>query len=556
VVKALAPLTLAVVLAAPFDSIEAITRLNSAHGVQPAAPRPRAPKLVVLISVDQMRGDYVDRYGHQWSKGLKRLITEGAWFRQADYPYYTTVTCPGHASISTGTVPAVHGMVENQWLDRANNRLTSCTTDAAEQLITYGVPVTGAGHSARRLMSTTLADELRLQGAVPPRVVSVSLKARSAITLGGHQPDAVIWLDEADGEWVTSTAFAKTPVTYFADYIAAHPLTAEMGRTWDRSLPIDRYVGEYSSANRRRYALVTSEFPHVVKGKGDEVRGAFTDAWESSPYSDAYLAALSTAALDALKLGRGRGTDMLAISFSALDKTGHDFGPDSHEVQDVLIHVDAQIGALLDKLDRDVGKGNYVVALSSDHGVAPVPERMRAQGFDAGRVNTAAIGRAVDEILLRELGPGTYRTRVQYNDIYFDNGVYDRLAQNPQAMRAVLDVIRNADGIESVHRKEELSRVDPLTRPLALSYYEGRSGDLKIMTRPYWIASASTSTHGTGRRYDTRVPVLLFGYGIKQGEYLEPASPIDVAPTLALLTGVTLPNPAGRVLTEAIMTPR
>jgi predicted AlkP superfamily pyrophosphatase or phosphodiesterase len=546
VLRSIGPLTVALLLAAPTVF------------TQPSQPTAwlRTPKLVVLISIDQMRGDYVDHYGHQWSKGLKRLITEGAWFRQADYPYYTTVTCPGHASISTGTVPAFHGMVENQWLDRSTGRLTSCTTDESEKLITYGNPVSGGGHSARRLMITTLADELRLQLPAPPRVVSISLKARSAITLGGHKPDAVIWLDEADGEWVTSTAFSKAPVRYFAEYIAAHPLRAEMGRTWDRSLPIERYVGEYSSENRRRIALVTNEFPHIVKGKGDEVRGAFTDAWESSPYSDAYLARLAHAATDALKLGRGRGTDMLAISFSALDKTGHDFGPDSHEVQDVLIHLDAEIGVLLDKLDRDVGKGNYLVALSSDHGVAPVPERMKAQGFDAGRVNTAAIGRAIDEILQRELGPGTYRTRVQYNDIYFDNGVYDRLTQNAGAMSAVLDVIRRADGIERVHRKEELSRVEPLTRAMAWSYYEGRSGDMKIVTRPYWIASASTATHGTGRRYDSRVPVVLFGFGIKRGEYLEPASPIDIAPTLALLTGVTLPSPMGRVLTEALTTPR
>jgi arylsulfatase A-like enzyme len=225
-------------------------------------------------------------------------------------------------------------------------------------------------------------------------------------------------------------------------------------------------------------------------------------------------------------------------------------------VQDALIHVDAHVGALLDKLDRDVGKGNYVVALSSDHGVAPVPERVKAKGFDAGRINTAGIGRAVDEVLQRELGPGTYRTRVQYTQVYFDNGVYERLSQNPRAMAAVIETIRTSDGVASVHRKEELSRLDPLTRPLALSYYEGRNGDMKITTRPYWIASPSTATHGTGHRYDTRVPVMLFGYGIKKGEYIEPVSPIDIAPTLAFLAGVTLPDPMGRVLTEALTTPR
>jgi predicted AlkP superfamily pyrophosphatase or phosphodiesterase len=534
----------------------AMLAMTAPFAAQTVTPPVRAPKLIVLLSIDQMRGDYIDRYGHQWSKGLKRLVTEGAWFRQADYPYYNNVTCAGHASISTGTVPAVHGMVLNQWWERNNSRLSSCTDDETQQLVTYGVPVKGVGHSAKQLVTTTLADELRLQAAAAPRVVSISLKARSAITLGGHKPDAVIWLDEADGEWVTSTAFASAPAKFFADYIARHPLRGEMGRRWDRSLRPEQYVGEYSAQNRRTTALASREFPHTVKGTGAEVDGAFTDAWESSPYSDEYLAALANTAIDALKLGRGPATDFLAISFSALDKVGHDFGPDSHEVQDVLAHLDARIGALLDKLDREVGKGNYVVGLSSDHGVSPVPERIKAQGFDAGRIGTVAIGRTIDEVLARELGGGPYRTRVIYNDIYFNEGVYLRLKENAKAMEAVLDVIRKTEGVWRVYRKEELSAIDPFTRPSALSHYEGRSGDVKMLGRAYWITSSSTTTHGTGHRYDTRVPVLLFGYGIKQGEYLQPAAPIDLAPTIAFLTGITLPSSTGRVLSEALTTPR
>jgi predicted AlkP superfamily pyrophosphatase or phosphodiesterase len=528
-----------------------LTSPFSAQTLQPAS-RSRAPKLIVLISIDQMRGDYIDKFQHQWSKGLKRLITEGAWFRQADYPYYNNVTCAGHASISTGTVPAVHGMVLNQWWERDNSRLVSCTDDESHKLITYGIPVSGVGHSARQLLSTTLADELRLQGSAAPRVVSISLKARSAISLGGHKPDAVIWLDEADGEWVTSTGFASAPATFFADYITKHPLRSEMGRRWERSLPLDRYVGQYSSQDRRRIALVSTEFPHTVKGTGAEVGGAFTDAWESSPFSDEYLAALATTAIDALKLGRGPATDFLAVGFSALDKVGHDFGPDSHEVQDVLVHLDTRIGALLDKLDREVGKGNYVVGLSSDHGVSPVPERVKAQGFDAGRISTVAMGRTIDEVLARELGGGPYRTRVIYNDVYFNDGVYLKLTQNAKAMEAVLSAIRKIEGIWRVYRKEELTAADPFTRPSALSHYEGRSGDIKVLARAYWIYSSSTTTHGTGHGYDTRVPVILFGTGIKAGEYLQPSSPIDIVPTIALLSGITLPDAMGRVLTEAL----
>lgn len=517
----------------------------------PAAQAVR-PKLVVMISIDQMRADYIDRYQHQWSKGLKRLVTEGAWFRQADYPYYNTVTCAGHASMSTGTVPAIHGMVLNQWWARNNSRLVSCTEDERERLITYGMPVKGAGHSARNLMSPALADELRIQGAAAPRVVSISLKARSAITLGGHRPDAVIWLDEEDGEWVTSSAFASAPAGFFASYIAAHPLRGEMGRRWDRLLPLDRYVGEYSTERRQRIALVTQGFPHTVQGTGKEVGGAFTDAWESSPFSDAYLGALAGAALDALKLGRGAGTDYLGISFSALDKVGHDFGPDAHETQDVLIRLDALIGALLDRLDRDVGAGRYVVGVTSDHGVAPVPERVQALGLAAGRISTVAVGRAIDEVLARELGGGPYRTRVIYNDIYFNDGVYAMLAANPAAMAAVLARVRNIEGVWRVYRKEELSVADPMTRAAALSHYDGRSGDLKMLGRAYWITSSSTTTHGTGHRYDTHVPVLLFGQGIRAGHYLQPASPLDLAPTLAFLTGVTLADATGRVLSEAL----
>jgi predicted AlkP superfamily pyrophosphatase or phosphodiesterase len=523
----------------------------AAQTVQP--PARRAPKLIVLISIDQMRGDYIDKFQHQWSKGLKRLITEGAWFRQADYPYYNNVTCAGHASISTGTVPAIHGMVLNQWWERNNSRLVSCTDDESHKLITYGIPVSGIGHSARQLLSTTLADELRLQGAAAPRVVGISLKARSAISLAGHKPDAVIWLDEADGEWVTSTAFTKGPTPFFGNYIASHPLRSEMGRRWERTLPIDRYVGDYSSQDRRRIALVTNEFPHTVKGTGAEVGGAFTDAWESSPFSDQYLAALANTAIDAMKLGRGPGTDFLAVGFSALDKVGHDFGPDSHEVQDVLIHIDARLGVLLDKLDRDVGKGNYVIGLSSDHGVSPVPERVKAQGFDAGRISTAAMGRTIDDVLARELGGGPYRTRVIYNDIYFNDGVYLQLTQNHKAMDAVLSALRKIEGVWRVYRKEELTAADPFTRPSALSHYEGRSGDIKVLARAYWIYSTSTTTHGTGHGYDTRVPVLLYGHGIKPGEYLQPAAPIDLAPTLAFLSGITLPDAVGRVLTEALL---
>lgn len=539
--------------AALLAALLVLSQVPQAETQRPATPAAERPKLVVLISVDQMRGDYIDRFGHQWTKGLHRLVTEGAWFRQADYPYYTTVTCTGHASIGTGTVPALHGMVANTWADRNNSRTVSCTDDEKAKLISYGQPTAAVGHSAANLMATTLADELRTQSWPPPRVVGISLKARSAIMLTGHRPDAVIWMDERDGEWVTSTALAKTTEPSFAAYLAKNPSREQLGRPWNLTLLRERYLFEYSKELRRRTPHISTEFPHVAKGRGDEVGGAITDAWEASPFSDAYLNGLAFAAIDGMKLGKGPGTDFIGIGYSALDLTGHSYGPTSWEVQDVLIQLDVQIGLLLDKLDRDVGQGQYVIGLSADHGVAPVPERMRAEGFDAGRVDNAGLGKQLDGVLAKTLGPAAYRTRVLGNDVYLNDGVYDKLKQHPAAMDAVLATIRTTDGVWRVYRKEELSPSDPLTRQLFLSHYEGRSGDIKMATRPYWITSVSTTTHGTGHRYDTHVPVVLFGFGIRKGEYPEPAAPIDLAPTLAYLTGVTLPNAMGRVLTEGLL---
>ena len=526
--------------------------VGAAPLAQQAPVAPPKPKLVVLLSVDQMRGDYVDRFRKQWTKGLQRLITEGAWFRQAEFPYYNTVTCAGHTSISTGTVPAVHGMVLNQWWVQNNTRQVDCTDDDDVKLISFGKPVTSRGNSASHIMTTTLSDELRLQLSPAPRVVSISLKARSAIGLGGHRPDVVIWNDEPTGEWVTSTAFAKEAAPFLVDYVAKHPISADIGRVWDRSLPRDQYLYDGSTVGRKKTDLPTSTFPHIVKN-APEATGPFTDAWESSPFSDAYLNALALTAIDAMKLGRGPGTDYLSISYSGLDKVGHDFGPESHEVQDLLVHLDAEIGKLLDKLDKDVGRGNYVLGLTADHGVAPVPEWIKEQGFDAGRIDTAALGRSVDAVLVRELGGGPYRTRVIYNDVYFNDGVYAQLLERRSAMNAVLDAIRTTPGVWRAYRKEDLLTTDPMTRAPALSHYDGRSGDIKVLGRAYWITSTDTTTHGTGHRYDTHVPLVLFGQGIKTGEYLDPVAPIDLAPTLAFLSGVTLPDAMGHVLSQALL---
>src|SRR5262245_31727343 len=421
--------------------------------------RQNGPKLLVILVVDQMRGDYVDKYRQQWSAGLKRLVEEGAWFRQADYPYFNTVTCPGHASISTGTIPAVHGMILNAWWDRDANKSVACTDDPKEHIISYGPPVDSVGQSARRLLAPALADELRLQHGPATRVVSISLKARSAINLGGHKPDVVTWLDDS-GTFVTSTAFAKAPVPFVNRYIRSHPVDNELGRVWDRLLPRERYIYDDSPLGRHDPAIGTTTFPHTVGKKGGHMDEDVAAAWEASPFSDAYLAALAIDAITQMKLGRGEGVDYLGVSFSALDKVGHDFGPDSHAVQEVLVRLDREIGTLLTTLDREVGRDNYTLALSADHGVSPVVERITEQGFDAGRVPVTQLADAIDKSLQPILGPGKYVAKVVHTDIYFLPGVYDRLKQTPDAMTAAIETIRNTPGVWRVYRGEALADGD------------------------------------------------------------------------------------------------
>lgn len=516
----------------------------------------RTPKAMVLIVVDQFRADYIDRYSHQWSHGLHRLVTEGAWFRQAYYPYFNTVTCPGHASISTGAVPALHGLVLNNWWDRGTGRVVTCTEDDHYRAVSYGRAVVAAGESTALLQLPTLADELRAQLSPAGHTIAFSLKPRSAVTLGGRRPDAVVWLDDT-GSWTTSSAFTATPLPAVADFLRRNPADASFGATWDRALPRDTYLYEDPAMSRRpAKGGMTPSFPHVVKGTGTQPDQMFYDQWQSSPFADEYLVKMALSVAESTGYATLPGPNLIAIGFSSLDKVGHDYGPTSHEVQDILIRLDRTIGDLFAGLDRVVGAGQYTVALTADHGVAPVPERSLEQGLDAGRVRAETIVTAAEESLARTLGAGRHVTTFVHNYLYLEPGVYDKLQANPAAMRAVVSDLTRVPGVLRAYSRDDLENDrfvgDTLGHQAALSYFAGRSGDLMVVWKPYWIESASTTTHGSGYQYDTHVPVLFWGKGIAAGERLELAAPTDVAPTLAFLAGVTLPRASGRVLTEAL----
>jgi predicted AlkP superfamily pyrophosphatase or phosphodiesterase len=524
-----------------------------------ASPRltaePVRPKLVVLVVVDQMRADYVDHFKGNWTRGLKRLVRQGAWFRRAAYPYLTTVTCAGHATISTGALPASHGIFQNAWWDREHAGLVTCTEDPNAHDIGYSAAVTG-GDSGVMLTMPTLSDVLRTQREA--RVVTLALKPRSAIMPAGHGGDAVTWLTDAGDTWVTSSAFAEGPVPAVKAFIDANPMEADFGKTWTRKLPERRYQGPDDGDGELPPKGWERMFPHELKGSTGVPDIDYRIQWQRSPFADAYVGRFAAALVESLALGRHGTTDLLSVSFSSPDMVGHGFGPASHEIQDMYLRLDETIGTLFDRLDDLVGRNQYVVALTSDHGVTALPEQMKKAGRDAGRLDAAAIVTAIESQARAALGGGPYVARGNGNDIYFAPGMYAKLVAKPEALQRVVTAVSAVPGVARVFRSEEIrggtKSPDVLVRAAALSYFPGRSGDLIVAPKPGWTFAVTGATHGSSSADDQRVPILFMGAGIKPGEYQELATPADVAPTLAAICGVSLPRPDGRVLSAALTT--
>ena len=527
------------------------------------ARTPTHPKLIVMIVVDQMRADYVDKFRGQWTAGLKRLIEQGAWFREAAYPYAATETCVGHATISTGALPATHGIVANAWWDRDSQKMMACTSDLKAKNSGYAGVAAKGGDSAWRLRVPTFTDELRFQSGAATRVVTFSLKARAAIMLGGHKADAVTWAD--GGGWVTSNAYGTLP--FIDDFVKAHPIKEDYGKTWTLSLSSSAYLYDDKATGAVAPDGWDLSFPHSLRGKGagSESDPEFYGQWATSPFADVYLTKLAENAIDQLGLGKSGGIDYLGVSYSSPDYVGHAFGPRSWEVQDTYVKLDKDLGELFAHLDAKVGAGNYVVALSADHGVVPVPEDMQKTGAEVGVLHMPEVQEKVEGALKMFNYTAPTVAQIASTDLYFSVGTYDKLKTDPAALKAVLDAIRSVPGVADVYRAEELTdwpaTKSPIRSAEAASFFAGRSGDLLIVPKPYWLASSTSADkkrdygtgHGTPYYYDQRVPIIFWGWGIQRGEYFGEVTPADIAPTLASLCGITLSTRDGRVLSEALL---
>ncbi len=514
-----------------------------------------APKLLVTLVVDQMRFDYIERYGKTWKGGLGRLVQEGAVFERAFYPYLNTVTCAGHATIGTGTLPYRHGVILNEWYRRTSQRRMSCTDDPSATSVPYGAPAEPIGHSNNRLRTPTLGDRLRDRSPAS-RVVVLSMKPRSAVMLAGRGGNAVTWFSDTN-VWATSTAFALAPVAAVQQFVAVNPVDRERHEVWDRLRAEGDYIGTDVSVHERPHAGWTSTFPHSLSGAPGTPADRFFDFWERSPYSDAYLGRMAAALARDYQLGLRDAVDHLAVSFSALDYVGHDFGPASHEVQDTLFRLDRTLATLFAALDASVGRERYAVALSADHGVSAIPESLQHAGGDAGRVLNAAVQKTAEAAMTAVHGPGPHVAHVEYSNLYLTDQARQRARTDHTFVQPLLTAVAGMPGVLRVFPAHDLESkresADPVERAAALSHHPEESGEIVVVLWRNWIGTnSSAATHGSGHWYDQHVPLILLGPSFRPGRYTTPASPADLAPTLAALIKLPMPDVDGRVLSGAL----
>jgi predicted AlkP superfamily pyrophosphatase or phosphodiesterase len=536
-------------------SLFADTGPSSARAEEPARPR-----LAVLVVFDQMRGDYLTRWDRLFGKGgFHRLEREGAWFDHCHYPYAYTVTAAGHASSLTGCAPMTHGIIGNEWYDRATGASVGCVLVKRYERVPgrRGARAAALGVSPERLLAPTLGDVLKHETGGRGRVVALSLKDRSAVLPAGRHPDACYWFDGGTGTFITSTYYRDRPHPWAADFNRERVADRWFGKTWERLRPDVDYTagsGPDDAPGEAIGFLQGRVFPHPM-GRGFKSPGLlYYQALTNSPFGNDLLLALAERAIDSECLGSRDVPDLLCLSFSSNDLVGHCWGPDSQEVLDVTLRSDLIVQQLLDHLDAKVGRGRYVLALTADHGVCPLPELRRAHAKHAVRVNPRTIADQANAFLSRTFSPGAKARWIENADDAYPWFYLSRTLLKKHGLPssrvedALAGWLRQQPEVQAAYTRTHLQRGpirgDAIGERVRQSFHAERSGDVAYVLKPYdlpWPQLTGT-THGSPHDYDTHVPLLVFGPGVRHGRYAEAVTPLAVAAILA--RGLGLPAPA------------
>ncbi|ALD21919.1 alkaline phosphatase PafA [Hymenobacter sp. DG25A] len=529
------------------------------------------PKLVVGIVVDQMRYDYLYRYWNKYGNGgFKRLLSQGFSYENTHYNYVPTYTGPGHASIYTGTTPSVHGIVGNNWYVREEGRGTYVTEDKSVKSV--GGSAAAGQQSPHYMLTSTITDELRLATNFQSKVIGVCIKDRGSILPAGHAANAAYWYDGANGAFISSSYYQNTLPGWVASFNSQQKAAQYLSKPWETLLPIAQYtessaddVPWESAYKGEARPVFPHDLPQLSAGAPPAVKDALQAEGEKAPVATPQNLDLIRAtpfgnsltldfALEALRneqLGQRDVTDFLALSFSSTDYMGHQFGPNSIEVEDTYLRLDQDLERLLRYLDDNVGKGQVLVFLSADHGGAHAPDFLLDKGIPAGNVGSALMRDSLQRELVRRHGAGKWVLSFENQQVYLNRLL---LAQKQldlaKVQREAAEVMLGMTGVVRTYTAPDFQQSHWETGiPMYLEngFFPKRSGDVSVVLAPGWLESYTYpinkgATHGSSGTYDTHVPLLFWGWHVKHGESNSAARIIDIAPTVARWLHIQEPN--------------
>lgn len=516
------------------------------------------PKLVVGIVVDQMRWDYLYRYYDLYSAdgGFKRLINKGFSCENTLIPYTPTVTAAGHTSIYTGSVPAINGIVGNDWYDRVKDKYVYCASD--DSAATVGANDDKGKMSPRNLMVTTITDELRLATNFKSKVIGISMKDRAAIFPAGHAANAAYWYDSKTGDFISSTYYMNELPQWINNFNSRKIPDSLFRLNWDLSQPVSVYQ-QYCGADDeswegKPFGKNQKQFPYSLNqyAQKDYSRMTYT------PHANTLLESLAEAAVINENLGHNSVTDFLTVSFSAPDYIGHTFGPESWEQLDDYLRLDKTLGKFFEFLDKEIGAGNYLIFLSADHGAANSPGYAVKHNLPGGAFDESDLSKGLKQLLqdkykTKNLVEAHEEYQVTLNDALIDSLKLDK----DEIEKTIIDYAEKTPGIARAVSMQHISTTTLTAiqkKMFTNSYFPQRSGDIMFVLQPGYVAGHGTGTsHGLWNPYDAHIPLLWYGWNIKQGKTNRETYMTDIAATLAALLHIQMPSGCVGTVIEEVM---
>ncbi|MCA0398042.1 MAG: alkaline phosphatase family protein [Bacteroidetes bacterium] len=514
---------------------------------QPKPAMQTRPKLVVGMVVDQMRWDYLYRYADRYKAngGFKRLTGQGFSNENCLIPYTPTYTACGHTCIYTGSVPAVHGITGNNWIDRLTNKNMYCTED--DSVETVGSNSAAGRMSPANMLTSTITDELRTSSNYRSKVIGVAIKDRGAILPAGHAANAAYWFDNKTGNWISSTFYMKNLPDWLTRYNNEKHVDQYYQKGWSTLYPIDTYVNSSTDEQTwegKPFGAEAKAFPYDLS----KFVGKNYNSIASTPWGNTMTLEVAKLAVQQEKMGQGAFTDFLAVSLSSTDYVGHAFGPNSIEAEDTYLRLDRDLGAFFDYLDQTVGKGQWLFFISADHGVAHVPAFLKSHHQPAGLFDDGAAMRELNVKLAETFGVQSLVMGSMYNNqVHINRALVDSAhIDNDKLVAQIVSFMGKREGVLRVF---ELAKTAQTTLPVKIremvtnGYMPNRTGDVQVILKPQYMDSGPAgTTHGLWNPYDAHVPLVWYGWKIKPGKSNTEVYMTDIAPTVAALLQIQMPN--------------